>query len=462
MNNDYNKTEYHTDFDPFGDTDSSRNTDSYDNNDPFMDFDPFRPLNGERDWSWPNLLSWGLDAALLYLLPVVGVVFTAAHALGHDWLGDLFRKIAAPTKEANPYASKTSASQRQKAPQTAKSTAARQSNGTANTHTVAGADKTQAKAAGEDKAKSPGKAPEKKSKTAKKNRKSLRLLWIFGWVLVALGLALLVLNGDAMAAGAAVSTLLRAGAVALSGGAMLLADRLNLRRENTFKRCLTVCGDAGVVEISKLSATLGFSEDKTNHLLGDMLDKGHFGPRAYIDHQRNLLVIRPEDMRDVYRREDEAKAQTAREQMDEYQRWLADIRQADVDIDDEVMSEKIRQMESITKGIFDEIRLHPEKHSQITRFMNYYLPTTLKLLNSYARIEKQGVSGENMARAKQDIEGIADTLIDGYKKQLDNLYRSESLDIAGDVAVLEKLMNNGPAAGSSAFASAAAAQTQEV
>ncbi len=104
------------------------------------------------------------------------------------------------------------------------------------------------------------------------------------------------------------------------------------------------------------------------------------------------------------------------------------------------MSAKIRRMQSLTAAIFREVEAHPEKKPKITRFMSYYLPTTLKLLNAYARIEEQGVSGENMAKAKADIEGIADTLVDGYEKQLDTLYRAEAMDIAGDVRVIEQMM----------------------
>ena len=92
----------------------------------------------------------------------------------------------------------------------------------------------------------------------------------------------------------------------------------------------------------------------------------------------------------------------------------------------------------------------------IDRFMNYYLPTTLKLLESYARIEAQGVSGENMAKAKADIEGIADTLVAGYEKQLDKLYRAEAMDIAGDVGVIENMLKRDGLSGQSDFGQTAA------
>jgi hypothetical protein len=75
----------------------------------------------------------------------------------------------------------------------------------------------------------------------------------------------------------------------------------------------------------------------------------------------------------------------------------------------------------------------------------------LKLLDSYARIEEQGVSGENMAKAKADIERIADTLVSGYEKQLDTLYKAEAMDIAGDVSVIENMMKRDGLAGQSDF-----------
>ncbi len=36
-------------------------------------------------------------------------------------------------------------------------------------------------------------------------------------------------------------------------------------------------------------------------------------------------------------------------------------------------------------------------------FMSYYLPTTMKLLESYKRIEQVGVAGQNMQEAKEKI-----------------------------------------------------------
>ena len=70
-----------------------------------------------------------------------------------------------------------------------------------------------------------------------------------------------------------------------------------------------------------------------------------------------------------------------------------------------------KRQEQVSARIFDEVRTHPEKLSQIRRFLDYYLPTTLKLLNAYDRMSGTGVSGENIDTTLAKVEG------DVYKRQ---------------------------------------------
>ena len=97
-------------------------------------------------------------------------------------------------------------------------------------------------------------------------------------------------------------------------------------------------------------------------------------------------------------------------------------------------------MEDLTSRIFQAVQEKPEKEPQIKSFMSYYLPTTLKLLRSYADFEKSGASGDNISSAKAEIERILDTLVDGFRKQLDKLYESEAMDISSDIDVLETML----------------------
>ena len=82
----------------------------------------------------------------------------------------------------------------------------------------------------------------------------------------------------------------------------------------------------------------------------------------------------------------------------------------------------------------------PGKLPQIRKFMNYYLPTTLKLLNAYDRMDAQGVEGANISSTKKGVEGIMDSIVVAFDKQLDSLFGDQALDISTDITVLENMM----------------------
>lgn len=119
---------------------------------------------------------------------------------------------------------------------------------------------------------------------------------------------------------------------------------------------------------------------------------------------------------------------------------LSEMRRLDDAIADEKLSADIRRLEEICGKIFDQVKAQPEKLPQIRQFMNYYLPTTLKLLNAYDRMGAQGVAGENITATMDKVEGMMDTIIKAFEKQLDSLFGAEAMDISTDITVLETMM----------------------
>jgi len=78
---------------------------------------------------------------------------------------------------------------------------------------------------------------------------------------------------------------------------------------------------------------------------------------------------------------------------------------------------------------------------QLTQFFDYYMPTTIKILNSYRRIEKQGLTGENAAETKKRVEESLPFIKKAFEKELDNLFSDEMLDITTDIDVLESMLS---------------------
>ena len=121
-------------------------------------------------------------------------------------------------------------------------------------------------------------------------------------------------------------------------------------------------------------------------------------------------------------------------------RALAELRRLDENIEDAKLSAQIVHMEEVTGKIFDIVAGQPAKLPQLRRFLNYYLPTTLKLLNAYDRMSAQGVSGENIDTSLTRIRSMMDTIAAAFDKQLDSLFGEEALDISTDISVLETMM----------------------
>ena len=119
---------------------------------------------------------------------------------------------------------------------------------------------------------------------------------------------------------------------------------------------------------------------------------------------------------------------------------LGEMRRLNDAIKDEKISAQIDHLEGVTRKIIDLVVAQPKKLPQIRKFMNYYLPTTLKILNAYDRMDSAGISGDNITTTKQKVEDMMDTIVKAYDKQLDALYGEEALDISTDITVMENML----------------------
>lgn len=126
--------------------------------------------------------------------------------------------------------------------------------------------------------------------------------------------------------------------------------------------------------------------------------------------------------------------------IDEGHDYLRRLRAANDAIPDEALSADIDRMERASADIFNYIAKHPGKAPQIRKFMNYYLPTTLKLLGSYEQLSKQSVKGENITSTLFNIAGMMHTVADAFEKQLDSLFSDEAMDISADITVFETML----------------------
>lgn len=72
--------------------------------------------------------------------------------------------------------------------------------------------------------------------------------------------------------------------------------------------------------------------------------------------------------------------------------------------------------------------------------LNYYLPTTIKLLEQYVVLQNQGMRMGNIDEGMKKIEDMLDKVIVAFQRQLDSLFESSVVDITADIQVMEQMM----------------------
>ena len=202
-----------------------------------------------------------------------------------------------------------------------------------------------------------------------------------------------------------------------------------------------VMGERDYVSLAELVGITGKKRSVVEKDIEYMIRKNMLGTGAFFDAGRGIL-FRSADAYQRYLQERTRKENlTPKEANEGYSGALRAIREANDRIPDPVFSEKLDRMEELAGKIFREVETHPEKQKQASMFFDYYLPTTLKLLGTYTEFEEAGIEGENLRQAKVRIESIMDNLLENFEKQLDELYRSEALDVDADIRVMESMLN---------------------
>ena len=223
------------------------------------------------------------------------------------------------------------------------------------------------------------------------------------------------------------------------GGALLTGLRMNSTRK--LERLLDkVVGERDNIPLPELFAAAGVDAARGRAAVNSAIEHGYFGADAYIDNRTDTLVVRgaaPQPKKPAPA--PAPKPQPAAE--DEYAALLRQLREVNDAIPDPVMSQKISRLEEVSGRIFALAQKDPDKKAQLQKFMNYYLPTALKLLNTYASLSRQAVEGTNITEAKHSIERSMDLLVTAFENQLDKLFQSDALDVTTDIAALEGMLN---------------------
>lgn len=240
------------------------------------------------------------------------------------------------------------------------------------------------------------------------------------------------------------------------------------RRLKRAQRYLQLCDYRVYGEIAKLAAGTGKSERYVVKDLQKMLALGIF-PEGHLDQQKTCFMLndvvyrqyleaergrtlreaenrksledktpeqRPEPAPEVSR-EQESELQTM---VGEGQEYIRKLRGLNDRIPGEVISSKLFCLENLLKDIFESVRTHPEQMPRMHKLMNYYLPTTLKLVESYEEFDRVSSPGPDIVKAKAEIENTLDTINAAFRELLNTLFQNAVFDATTDAQVLKSML----------------------
>ena len=248
--------------------------------------------------------------------------------------------------------------------------------------------------------------------------------------------------------------------ITAGGLGLLLGSHWMRRRLRRYAKYQAIAGKKPTVTISQLAAAANVSTRRVENDLEQMVQKGFWGKEAYLDLGRGVLVRTFEAAEGLEQAQKETQPAPA-ETEEGYSGQLRDIRRANDRIADPAISAKIDRLEDLAGKIFRIVEEEPAKKAKASTFLNYYLPTTQKLLDSYADFEEAGVSGGNVSQAKQRIADTMDKIVAGFERQLDQLYQSDAMDVDSDIRVMEQMLRRDGGSAAEDFGMGAALQQEQ-
>lgn len=308
--------------------------------------------------------------------------------------------------------------------------------------------------------------------------KKMAVLWsVFGYALGGIGLASGLLLG---LAAWMLDGILGLGVVVLikflgflsmiltgSGFCVGFLQTKKLSRIKRVNHYMKVIGKKEYCNISDLICQTGLAEKTIRKDLSYMIRKKWFF-QGHLDRQETCLILtdhlyeqyrRLEQQRVLEEKEKVSKEKVVREKnakeserskeklspeirkvIDQGDEYIRKIRACNDAIPGQEISEKIDRIEMLVDKIFDRVEKEPKYISDIKKLMDYYLPTTVKLLEAYAEMDAQPIGGENIQASKKEIEATLDTLNVAFEKLLDSLFQETAWDVSSDISVLNTIL----------------------
>ena len=247
------------------------------------------------------------------------------------------------------------------------------------------------------------------------------------------------------------------------GSAVLFGKGIGLQNmAKRSERYFFFLKEKGYCSIDSIANRMGLPVKKVRTDIKKMLGKGIF-PQGALDEQETCFIGNNEYYNQYQKALESYKERTAIEEQPEMidsdetdykdermaqveqtllegRTYLEEIKKVQKNIYEPDFSGKLQRLHTIVEQIFEHVQKHPNQIDEIRRFMEYYLPTTLKLVKAYENFSLQPIQGDNIIQSKKEIEETIGTINKAFEQLLDSLYEDVAMDVSTDISVLHTML----------------------
>lgn len=260
--------------------------------------------------------------------------------------------------------------------------------------------------------------------------------------------------------------------VAVGSIAMLVSGIKKKAFVERFKSYVKQIGNRQYCDINQLATAVG---KKKNYVLQDlrkMINKGFF-LQGHLDNNGSTLITsdavyqnyldaeQSRRNREIWDTEQARKENAIKENdqiqireikyteyppevrkvLEEGERYIKQVRDANDAIPGEVMSDKLYKLEDIMSRIFEQLKKDPSSVDDLQKLMKYYLPTTAKLIEAYKDLDGKPSYGEqNIGNTKKEIEDTMDVINDAFGKIFDDMFQDAAWDISTEISTMKTIL----------------------
>lgn len=257
------------------------------------------------------------------------------------------------------------------------------------------------------------------------------------------------------------ATCVISGTITAAGASLIWIGSRKASLASTFRKYRSIIGLRESCQISQLARMTGDTDEQVVSKIKRMISHRLF-KQAHLDVNNTHLLLTDSANRrylnsvaaeaEINRKKEEIARAAQRDEkfsalnpkqiamLKDGDRYINEIRSINAQIPGTEISAKISRIELLTQKILERAAEHPEVISDLQKMMDYYLPTTVKLLETYRDLDMQPIQGDTISKSKAEIDSTLDLLNDAFERLLDSIFKDAAWDVSTDITVLHTML----------------------